>query len=140
HRTGNPCKMPFFGKRFPSDAHIPSAAAAISLLWRFAPRRRRVCAGDGCLYMGAMLRLTDIKLPLGHPSEALKAAILKKLKLPAEALLDWQVFKRGHDARNKQAIVCVYTVDVRLKDESRAPKDARPTPDMDYKPVAQAPS
>ena len=35
--------------------------------------------------MGAMLRLTDIKLPLDHRPEALKAAILKKLKLPAEA-------------------------------------------------------
>ena len=51
-----------------------------------------------------MLRLTDIKLPLDHGPEALKAAILKKLKLPAEALLDWQVFKRGHDARNRNAI------------------------------------
>jgi uncharacterized FAD-dependent dehydrogenase len=87
-----------------------------------------------------MLRLTDIKLPLGHPPEALKAAILKKLKLPAEALADWRVFKRGHDARNRQAIAYIYTVDVTLKDESRAPKDARPTPDMAYRPVAQAPA
>ena len=38
------------------------------------------------LYVRAMLRLTDIKLPLAHPPEALRAAILKKLKLPAEAL------------------------------------------------------
>jgi len=30
-------------------------------------------------------------------------------------------------------------VDVALKDESRAPKDARPTPDLDYKFVAHAP-
>src|ERR1700735_5506272 len=51
-----------------------------------------------------MLRLTDIKLPLGHAPEALKAAILKKLKLPAEALLEWHVFKRAHDARNRNAI------------------------------------
>jgi uncharacterized FAD-dependent dehydrogenase len=87
-----------------------------------------------------MLRLTDIKLPLDHPPEALKAAILKKLKLPAEALADWRVFKRGHDARNRQAIAYIYTVDVTLKDESRAPKDARPTPDMAYRPVAQAPA
>ncbi len=69
-----------------------------------------------------MLRLTDIKLPLDHAPEALKAAILKKLKLPAEALLDWHVFKRAHDARNKSAISYIYTVDVTLKDESRAPK------------------
>jgi uncharacterized FAD-dependent dehydrogenase len=89
--------------------------------------------------MGAMLRLTDIKLPLDHRPEALKAAILKKLRLPAEALLDWRVFKRAHDARNRNAIVYIYTVDVTLKDESRAPRDARPTPDTEYKFVAQAP-
>jgi len=86
-----------------------------------------------------MLRLTDIKLPLDHRPEALEAAILKKLKLPADALLDWKVFKRGHDARNRQAIFYIYTVDVALKDESRAPKDARPAPDMDYKFAAHAP-
>ena len=87
-----------------------------------------------------MLRLTDIKLPLGHAPEALKAAILKKLKLPAEALLEWHVFKRAHDARNRNAISYIYTVDVTLKDESRAPKDARPTPDMEYRPVANPPA
>ena len=43
---------------------------------------------------------------------------------------DWRIFKRAHDARNKQAIFYIYTVDVALKDESRAPKDARPTPDL----------
>ncbi|MES2472370.1 MAG: FAD-dependent oxidoreductase, partial [Pseudomonadota bacterium] len=87
-----------------------------------------------------MLRLTDIKLPLDHAPAALKAAILKKLKLPAEALLDFVVFKRAHDARNKQAIAYIYTVDVTLKDEARAPRDIRPTPDMEYKPVATAPA
>src|SRR5665213_476952 len=87
-----------------------------------------------------MLRLTDIKLPLDHRPEALKAAILKKLKLPVEALQDWRVFKRAHDARNKQAIFYIYTVDVTLKDGTAAPREARPTPDMTYKPVAQAPA
>ena len=87
-----------------------------------------------------MLRLTDIKLPLDHGASALKAAILKKLKLPADSLLDFQVFKRAHDARNKQAITYIYTVDVTLKDEARAPAGIRPTPDMDYKAVATAPA
>ena len=86
-----------------------------------------------------MLRLTDIKLPLDHSPEALKAAILKKLKLPAEALLEWHVFRRGHDARNKNAISYIYTIDVTLKDESRAPGNVRPAPDMDYRPVAKPP-
>jgi len=95
--------------------------------------------GFSNLYMDAMLRLTDIKLPLDHRPEALKAAILKKLRLPAEALLDWRVFKRAHDARSRNAIVYIYTVDVALKDESRAPKDARPAPDTEYRFVAHAP-
>src|ERR1700759_569721 len=89
--------------------------------------------------MGAMLRLTDIKLPLDHGPEALKAAILKKLRLPADQLLGWQVFKRGHDARNRNAMAYIYTVDVRLKDESRAAKTFKPAPDMEYRPVAKAP-
>ena len=87
-----------------------------------------------------MLRLTDIKLPLDHRPEALKAAILKKLRLPADQLLGFEVFKRGHDARSRSAILYIYTVDVTLKDESRAPKDTRPTPDMAYRPVATAPA
>jgi hypothetical protein len=87
-----------------------------------------------------MLRLTDIKLPLDHAPEALKAAILKKLKLPAEALVEWHVFKRAHDARSRSAIFYIYTVDVTLKDERRAPKDARPTPDMEYRSVASPPA
>ena len=86
-----------------------------------------------------MLRLTDIKLPLDHKPEALKAAILKKLKLPADQLVEWHVFKRAHDARSRSAILYIYTVDVTLKDESRAPRDVRPTPDMAYRPVATAP-
>ncbi|HEX2589988.1 MAG TPA: NAD(P)/FAD-dependent oxidoreductase, partial [Rhizomicrobium sp.] len=81
----------------------------------------------------------DIKLPLDHGPEALKAAILKKLKLPADQLLEWSVFKRGHDARNRSAIAYIYTVDVRLKDEGRAPKTIKPAPDMEYHPVATAP-
>src|SRR5690348_17276703 len=92
------------------------------------------------LYTGAMLRLTDIKLPLDHGPEALKAAILKKLKLAADQLLGWQVFKRGHDARNRHAVAYIYTVDVQLKDESRAPRNFKPTPDMEYRPVAKAPA
>jgi uncharacterized FAD-dependent dehydrogenase len=87
-----------------------------------------------------MLRLTDIKLPLDHGPHALEAAILRKLKLPADQVVEWHVFKRAHDARSRSAILYIYTVDVTLKDESRAPRDVRPAPDMAYKPVATAPA
>jgi uncharacterized FAD-dependent dehydrogenase len=90
-----------------------------------------------------MLRLTDIKLPLDHPPEALKNAILKRLKIPAAALRDFTIFKRGHDARNRSAIAYIYTVDVTVADEAtvlaRKPKGTAPTPDMAYRFVAQAP-
>ena len=65
-----------------------------------------------------MLRVNQIKLPLGHPPAALKAAILKRLRIPADALLDFAVFKRAHDARNKAAIAYIYTLDVTLADEA----------------------
>ena len=92
-----------------------------------------------------MLRLTQIKLPLDHPPEALKAAILRQLKLPAGALLDFAVAKRAHDARNRQAIAYIYTVDLRVADEAdvlrRFAGDNRiaPAPDTEYKFTARAP-
>ena len=92
-----------------------------------------------------MLRISQIKLPLDHPPGALKSAILKRLRIPAEALLDMAVFKRAHDARNKSAIAYIYTVDVTVKDEAAVLRhfakdvNVQPAPDMDYKFVARAP-
>ena len=91
-----------------------------------------------------MLRLTDIKLPLDHPPEALKSAILKRLNIPAAALKDFAVFKRGHDARNRSAIAAIYTVDVTVADEAAVlkhqPRGVQPAPDMEYRFAAQAPT
>ena len=92
-----------------------------------------------------MLRISQIKLPLDHPPGALKSAILKRLRIPAEALLNMAVFKRAHDARNKSAIAYIYTVDVTVKDEAAVLRhfakdvNVQPAPDMDYKLVARAP-
>ena len=41
-----------------------------------------------------MLRITDLSLPLDHPPEALAAAIRQRLKLRADAALEFTVFKR----------------------------------------------
>ena len=92
-----------------------------------------------------MIRLTEIKLPLDHPEPALKAAILKRLSIKADALVDFTVFRRGYDAR-KAEISLIYTVDVRVKDEasvlkrSKRDKHINPAPDMTYKFVARAPA
>ena len=94
------------------------------------------------IYVPAMLRLTDIKLPLGHTPEALTAAIGKKLGLAA--IGDYTVVKRGIDARKKTKILYVYTVDIALTDEEavlarRQDLHVRRAPDMEYKFVARAP-
>ena len=92
-----------------------------------------------------MLRLTEIKLPLDHPPEALRAAVLDKLGVPDRDLLDLAIFRRANDARRKSAILMVYTVDVVLADEAEVlarhagDRNVQPTPDMTYRQVAQAP-
>jgi uncharacterized FAD-dependent dehydrogenase len=92
-----------------------------------------------------MLRITEIKLPIGHADEEIRLALLKRLKIEHHELTGYTVYKRGVDARKPNAIYFTYTLDVELKDEAkvlaRSPNDAhvRIAPDMRYKFVAQAP-
>jgi uncharacterized FAD-dependent dehydrogenase len=94
-----------------------------------------------------MLRLTELKLPLEHPDEALPALIVKTLGVTLADLQSFTVFKRSIDAR-KADLLRVYIVDL----EVNAPLEAEllakfagnphifATPDMAYRPVAQAPA
>ncbi|MFZ6818006.1 NAD(P)/FAD-dependent oxidoreductase [Undibacterium sp. Ji22W] len=94
-----------------------------------------------------MLRITDIQLSLDHAEADLRGAILKRLKIDSDDLLNFNIFKRSYDARKKNAIVLIYTVDVTVRDEEtllRAIKDVKgqnkvsQTPDTSYKFVAHA--
>lgn len=93
-----------------------------------------------------MIRLTEIKLPLNHPPEAIRQAALAKLGIPASDMVSCTVFKRGNDARKKSNIQLVYALDCDVKNEAsvlkRFAKDnnVKPTPDMAYSFVAQAPT
>ncbi|MDX1677049.1 NAD(P)/FAD-dependent oxidoreductase [Arsukibacterium sp.] len=93
-----------------------------------------------------MLRLTEIKLPLNHDENALTAAILSKLQIPAAQLHRFTVFKRGFDARKKTDIQLIYTLDIEVENEAKLlntfAKDphVKPSPDTSYKFVAQAPA
>ncbi|MHB1188349.1 NAD(P)/FAD-dependent oxidoreductase [Thiobacillus sp.] len=92
-----------------------------------------------------MLRLTELKLPLDHPPEALRAAILTRLELANDELVGFSIFKRSHDARKKHALLLVYAVDVEVRNEAALLKTFRndrhlaPTPDMAYPFVGHAP-
>ncbi len=93
-----------------------------------------------------MLRITEIKLPLDHPEDAIASAIVKKLQILPEELLSHTIFKRSYDARKKAEILLVYIVDVETTQEKqllqRFKKDPHVTvtPDTSYRYVAQAPS
>jgi uncharacterized FAD-dependent dehydrogenase len=93
-----------------------------------------------------MIRLTEIKLPLDHPEEALQAAILERLRIDVDALAGFTVFKRSYDARKRSNIFLIYSVDVEVKDEAALLRRLKgvphvlPTPDMSYRFVARAPA
>lgn len=94
-----------------------------------------------------MIRITELSLPLDHPADALRTAILARLKINDADLIDFTVFKRSYDARKKNSeITFVYIIDVQAKHEERIlqrfAKDPhiKPAPDTRYYPVAEAPA
>mgnify|MGYP000969671073 FL=1 len=93
-----------------------------------------------------MLRLTEIKLPLDHPDDALRKAICQHLGVAADELLSHSVYRRSVDARKKTAITLIYALDVEVRDEAavlaRLPgeRSVMPAPDTTYRFVARAPA
>jgi len=93
-----------------------------------------------------MLRITELRLPLDHPPEAIQTAIAKRLNVPVGDIGKVTVFKRSHDARKASALMFIYTVDVTVENEAAVLRkfadDAKitPTPDTSYHFVGQAPA
>ena len=91
-----------------------------------------------------MLRLTELKLPLGHAPMALTEAVAERLGLAIEDVIDCKIVRRAHDARRKAAILMVYSVDVAVAEEAavlaRLAGDnrIRPPPETTYRFVARA--
>jgi uncharacterized protein len=95
----------------------------------------------------SVIRITELPLPLDYTSETLRQALLIRLGLPADGLINFTLFKRSYDARKKNlAISFICIVDVTVRDEAavlqRFAKDRHVAvaPDMSYHPVAQASS
>jgi uncharacterized FAD-dependent dehydrogenase len=93
-----------------------------------------------------MLRLTELKLKLDHPPEALREAAAARLGVAPEAIGEVRVFRRGYDARRRSDIRLVYTLDVAVADEAAlltrhaGNHTIVPTPDMEYRHVARRPA
>jgi uncharacterized FAD-dependent dehydrogenase len=92
-----------------------------------------------------MLRLTNIKLDLNHQPEELEQAILEKLDIKASDLKSFNVFKRGYDARRKNNIILMYTLDVdtavneSLIAQFEEDQNVKASPDTNYYFVGEAP-
>ncbi len=91
-----------------------------------------------------MIRLTELKLPLDHPDDALPALIAKTLGIALGDLASHSIYKRSYDAR-KQKLLLVYIADValasaeieaRLLGQFEGNPHIRPTPDQHYYPMA----
>jgi uncharacterized protein len=94
-----------------------------------------------------MIRISELKLPLEHSEKALRAAIIKRLRIDDSDLTEFSVFKRSFDARKRDKILLVYIVDAttRLSEKKllvrlNKDKQIRQAPDMTYKMVARAPA
>jgi uncharacterized FAD-dependent dehydrogenase len=96
-----------------------------------------------------MLRLTQIKLPLDYNDASLKTAIIDRLGIAPDELLNVTIFRRGYDARKRSNIFFIFTLDVELQDEdavlqrlqaSGKSTDVGLTPDTSYKFVTHAPA
>ena len=91
-----------------------------------------------------MLRITELKLPLDHLEDAIKAGIIKRLGISEDELISYVIFRQGHDARKRDSVSLVYTLDVEIKNQKdillRMADDLQIslTPDTTYQFVTQA--
>jgi uncharacterized FAD-dependent dehydrogenase len=89
-----------------------------------------------------MLRINELKLPLHHDDTALRQAACEALGIHDRALRQIHVVRRGYDARRRDRIHFIYTLDVEVDDESSLlarQRGIKTSPDMRYRSVAQAP-
>ena len=94
-----------------------------------------------------MIRITELPLPLDYTPATLRQAIVDRLAIGDEELLDFTLFKRSYDARRKSSgILFVCIIDATLRDEAavlrRFARDRQIgiAPDTGYHAVAKAPA
>jgi len=86
-----------------------------------------------------MLRINEIKLPVAHHEKDIEESIIKRLRIVRSDLKGYVIYKRSYDARKKDGILFVYTIDADINNENRIIsnlnkyKNVKITPDMEYK-------
>ena len=64
-----------------------------------------------------MLRVSEIKLTIHEDEHHIKEKLIQKLKIKASDLISYRIYKQSVDARKKDMLYFVYTVDARVKDQ-----------------------
>ncbi|GAB6157219.1 oxidoreductase [Desulfotomaculum varum] len=85
-----------------------------------------------------MIRVSGIKLTLDQDETEIYKSLLNKLKIKERELIKYNIFKRSVDARKKDKIFFVYTVDAEVAGENKVlsrlagDKDVSRTPNLKY--------
>ena len=66
-----------------------------------------------------MIKISQIKLPIGHKETDLDNKIRKILRLDKKQNFSYEIVKRSIDARNKPELSYVYTVEVKIASEEK---------------------
>jgi len=81
-----------------------------------------------------ILRLLEVRLPLHHDEDDIRAAIARILGTTSDHILAWTVARRGYDARKRADIALVYTLDVITKNPDPLLKRHHKNPHVIIKP------
>ena len=66
-----------------------------------------------------MIRINQLKLPITHTSEDLKKKAAKTLRINESQIKELNIIRQSLDARHKNDLFFVYTVDVLTDHESK---------------------
>ncbi|BCN30587.1 NAD(P)/FAD-dependent oxidoreductase [Anaeromicropila herbilytica] len=69
-----------------------------------------------------MIRIAQLKLDIGHTEDELKKKISKQLKLNDQQVKKYTIIKKSIDARKKNDIKYIYTIDVEVNEETKVVK------------------
>lgn len=71
-----------------------------------------------------MIKINQLKLPVGHSQKDLEDKIRKTLRIPSKETFHYEVMRRSLDARKKPSLFYVYCIYVTIRQENSIVKTA----------------
>ncbi len=71
-----------------------------------------------------MIRINQLRLPAAHTREELEQKLGKTLRIPREKIKSWEIVRQSIDARKKDSLLYIYTIDVNVPREEQVVKRA----------------